>query len=103
MTITPVLTLQEGTHGILVYCDASRVGLGYVFIQNGKVITYSSTKLKVHEKNYPTHDLILVFVVFALKILCHCFYGVHIDIFIDHNRQYYVFTQKKLNVRQEGG
>ncbi|KAH0778029.1 hypothetical protein KY290_009440 [Solanum tuberosum] len=67
LTIAPVLTLPEGTQGFVVYCDASRVGLGCVLMQNGKVIAYASRQLKVHEKNYPTHDLELAAVVFALR------------------------------------
>ena len=61
--------------------QASRVDLGCVLIQNGKVIVYTSRHLKVHEKNHPTHDLELAIVVFALKIRCHYLYGVHVDIF----------------------
>ena len=56
---------------IMVYCDASRVGLDRVFIQYEKVITYDFRQLKVHERNYPTHDLELLVVVFALKIWQH--------------------------------
>ena len=67
-----------------MYCDASRVGLGCVLMQNGKVIAYASRQLKVHEKNNPTHDLELAAVVFALKIWRHYLYGVHGDIFTDH-------------------
>ena len=51
-----------------MYCDASRQGLGCVLIQNDKVIAYASRQLKKHEKNYPTHDLELAAVVFALRI-----------------------------------
>ncbi|KAH0639444.1 hypothetical protein KY285_036030 [Solanum tuberosum] len=65
LTSAPVLTLPEGTQGFVVYCDASRVGLGCFLMQNGKVIAYASRQLKVHEKNYPTHDLELAVVVFA--------------------------------------
>ncbi|KAH0689080.1 hypothetical protein KY289_016438 [Solanum tuberosum] len=75
LTSAPVLTLLEGTNGFVVYCDASRIMLGCVFMQNGKVIAYASRQLKVHEKNYPTHDLELVAVVFALKIWRHYLYG----------------------------
>ncbi|KAH0695924.1 hypothetical protein KY289_013406 [Solanum tuberosum] len=50
-----------------VYCDASRVGLGCVLMQHGKVIAYASRQLKIHEKNYPTHDLELVAVVFCFE------------------------------------
>jgi len=96
----PVLTLPEGTQGFVVYCDASRVGLGCVLMQNGKVIAYASRQLKVHEKNYPTHDLELAAVIFALKLWRHYLYGVHVDIFTDHKSLQYVLTQKELNLRQ---
>ncbi|WMV33444.1 hypothetical protein MTR67_026829, partial [Solanum verrucosum] len=69
-------------------------------MQNDKVIAYASRQLKVHEKNYPTHNLELDVVVFALKIWCHYLYGVHVDVFIDHKSLQYVFTQKELNLRQ---
>nr|GFA52265.1 putative reverse transcriptase domain-containing protein [Tanacetum cinerariifolium] len=52
----------------IVYCDASNKGLGAVLMQREKVISYASRQLKIHEKNYMTHDLELRAVVFALKI-----------------------------------
>ena len=67
LTTTPVLTLPEGSDGYVIYCDASRVGLGCVLIQCGKVIEYNSRQLKVHEKNYSTLDLELAAVMFALR------------------------------------
>ena len=67
LTTAPVLTLPEGVDDFVVYYDASRVGLGCVFMQHGKVVAYASRQLKVHEWNYPTHDLELAVVVFALK------------------------------------
>ena len=69
-------------------------------MQRGKVITYASRQLKVHEKNYMTHDLELVAMVFAFKIWRHYLYGVHIDVFTDHKSLQYVFIQKELNLRQ---
>ena len=51
-----------------MYCYASRVCLGGVLMQGIKVIAYASRQVKVHEKNYPTHDLELAVVVFALKL-----------------------------------
>ena len=84
LTTTPDLTLLEGLNGYDIYCDASRVVLLCVFMQRDKVISYASRKLKVHEKNYPSHDLELAAVVFALKIWRHYFYGVHVDVFTDH-------------------
>ncbi|GKE86484.1 putative reverse transcriptase domain-containing protein, partial [Tanacetum coccineum] len=65
---TPILVLPDGTEDMVVYCDASYVGLGCVLMQRGKVIAYASRQLKKHEKNYPTHDLEFAAVVFALKI-----------------------------------
>ena len=86
------MTLPEGTKGFVVYCDASRVVLGFVFMQHGKV-AYSSRQLKVHDKNYPTHDLHLETVVFALKIWRHYLYGVHVNVYTDHKSFQYLFTQ----------
>ncbi|XP_057540557.1 uncharacterized protein LOC130818405 [Amaranthus tricolor] len=56
--------------------DASKKGLGCVLMQDRKVIAYASRQLKVHEVNYPTHDLELAAIVFALKIWRHYLYGV---------------------------
>ncbi|CAN4084997.1 unnamed protein product [Withania somnifera] len=58
---------------------------GRVLLFDGQVIAYASRKLKVHECNYPTHDLELAAVVFALKIWRHYLYGVKCEIFTDHH------------------
>ncbi|XP_075077068.1 uncharacterized protein LOC142163823 [Nicotiana tabacum] len=79
LTTTTVLTLPIGLGNFVVYCEASRVGLGCVLMQKGKVIAYASRQLNIHEKNYPTHDLELAAVVFALKIWWHYLYGVHYE------------------------
>ncbi|GKF04211.1 putative reverse transcriptase domain-containing protein, partial [Tanacetum coccineum] len=50
-------TLPDGPEDFVVYCDASGIGLGCVLMQRGKVIAYASRQLKIHEKNYTTHDL----------------------------------------------
>ncbi|KAI3755510.1 hypothetical protein L1987_55311 [Smallanthus sonchifolius] len=71
----PILALPEGTNDFVVYCDASIQGPGYVLMQREKVIAYASHQLKIHEKNYTTHDLELGAVVFALKIWRHYLYG----------------------------
>ena len=70
--------------GFVVYCDASRVGLGCVIMQNRKVIAYASRQLKVHERNYPTHDLELATVVFSMKIWRHYLYEFYVDVFTEH-------------------
>ncbi|GJQ91107.1 putative reverse transcriptase domain-containing protein [Tanacetum coccineum] len=64
----PILALPEGSENFVVYCDASRKGLGAVLMQGEKVIAYASCQLKIHEKNYTTYDLELGAIVFALKI-----------------------------------
>ncbi|GJR65604.1 putative reverse transcriptase domain-containing protein, partial [Tanacetum coccineum] len=71
----PILALPQGAENFIVYCDASHKGLGTVLMQNEKVIAYASRQLKIHEKNYTTHDLELGAVVFALKIWRHYLYG----------------------------
>jgi ribonuclease HI len=96
----PVLSLSESGKHFTVYTDASRIGLGCVLMQDGKVITYGSRQLKKHERNYPTHDLELAAVVFALKYWRHYLYGETYDIYTDHKSLKYIFTQKELNMRQ---
>ncbi|KAJ9543217.1 hypothetical protein OSB04_022924 [Centaurea solstitialis] len=96
----PVLTLPEGVEDMTVYCDASRLGLGCVLMQRGQVIAYASRQLKPHEANYPTHDLELAAVVFALKIWRHYLYGVKCTIYMDHRSLRYFLEQPNLNMRQ---
>ena len=100
LTLAPVLALPNGRDGFVVYSDASRKGLGCVLMQNDRVIAYASKQLKKYEENYPTHDLELAAVVFALKIWRHYLYGVPYRIFTDHKSLQYIFTQKELNLRQ---
>ena len=66
LTSAPILIVPDRGQGYTVYCDASRAGLGYVLIQSGRVVAYGSRQLKNHEQNYPTHDMELAAVVFAL-------------------------------------
>ena len=93
----------DSTRGFRSLCDLLRCIQSwpwFLLMQRDKVISYASRKLKVHEKNYPTHDLELVTVVFAPKIWRHYLYGVHVDVFTDHKSLQYVFTQKELNIHQ---
>ncbi|GJY60922.1 putative reverse transcriptase domain-containing protein [Tanacetum coccineum] len=74
----PILALLEGSEDFIAYCDASIKGLGVVLMQRDKVIAYASCQLKIHEKNYTTHDLELGAVVFALQNWGHYLYGNHV-------------------------
>ncbi|GJU25991.1 putative reverse transcriptase domain-containing protein [Tanacetum coccineum] len=96
----PILALPEGSEDFVVYCDASHKGLGVVLMQREKVIAYASRQLKVHEKNYTTHDLELGSVVFALKIWRHYLYGTRCTVFTDHKSLQHILDQKELNMRQ---
>ena len=63
-------------------------------------MAYSSLQLKNHERSYSTHDMELVAIVFALKILSHYLYGEQFEVFLDHKSLKYIFTQRDLNMRQ---
>jgi len=84
----------------VVYCDTSKMGLGGVLTQNHQVVAYASRQLKVHKKNYPTHDLESAAVVYVLKIWRHYPYGSKFEVFSDHKSFKCLFDQKELNMRQ---
>ena len=100
LTTSPVLVLPDLNKSFLIYCDASRQGLGCVLMQEGRVVAYSSRQLRKHELNYPTHDLELAAVVHAFKICRHYLIGYKSDIYTDHKSLKYIFTQTDLNLRQ---
>jgi hypothetical protein len=79
-----VLALPTESGNFVVYSDASKKGLGCVLMPNDNVITYASCQLKPYEQNYPTHDLELAAVMFALKIWRHYLYGERSEIYTDH-------------------
>ncbi|GJT34585.1 putative reverse transcriptase domain-containing protein [Tanacetum coccineum] len=96
----PILAIPKGSKDFVVYYDASHKGLGAVLMQREKVIAYASRQLKIHEKNYTTHDLKLRSVVFALKIWRHYLYGTKCTAFTDHKSLQHILDQKELNMRQ---
>jgi ribonuclease HI len=100
LTTAPVLTLPDIKKDFVVYCDASKQGLGCVLMQEGKVVAYASRQLKKHEENYPTHDLELAAIVHALKIWRHYLIRNKCELFTDHKSLKYFFTQTELNMRQ---
>jgi hypothetical protein len=92
--------MPDITKSFDVYCDASKLGLGSVLMQDGKVIAYLSRQLRPHELNYPTHDLELVAVVHALKTWRHYLMGNCCEIYTNHKSLKYIISQKELNMRQ---
>nr|GEW44484.1 putative reverse transcriptase domain-containing protein [Tanacetum cinerariifolium] len=100
LSSTPILALPEGSENFVVYCDASRKGLGAVLMQGEKIRVYASRQLKIHEKNYTTHDLKLGAVEFALKMWRHYSYNTKYIVFIDHKSLKHILDQKELNMRQ---
>nr|GEU69852.1 putative reverse transcriptase domain-containing protein [Tanacetum cinerariifolium] len=95
-----ILALPEGSENFVVYCDASRKGLGTVLMQREKVIAYAPRRLKIYEKNYTTHDLELVAVVFTLKMWRNYLYSKKCIMFTDHKSLQHILDQKELNMRQ---
>ena len=90
----PVLIQPTSGRDYTMYSNASRIGLGCVLMLNGKVVAYAFKQLKLHERNYPTHDLELAAVVFSLKIWQHYLYGKKCRVFTDHKSLKYFLTQK---------
>ncbi|GJR44157.1 putative reverse transcriptase domain-containing protein [Tanacetum coccineum] len=95
-----ILALPEGSENFVVYCDAFRKGLGAVLMQREKVIAYVSRQLKVHEKNFTTHDLELGAIVITLKMRRHYLYDTKCVVFTDHKSLPYILDHKELNMRQ---
>ena len=100
LTSTPIMIVPEMGQRYTIYCDASKDGLGCVLMQSGRVVAYGSRQLKNHERNYPTHDMELATIVFALKIWLHYLYGEQFEVFSDHKSLKYIFIQRDLNMRQ---
>ena len=100
LTEAPVLTQSTCVREYVIFSDASLNGLGCILMQVGKVVAYASRQLKPHEKNYPTHDLELAAIVFALKIWRHYLYGEKCFIYTDHKSLKYLPSQRELNLRQ---
>ena len=100
LTIAPMLITPISGERYIVYCDASRNGLGCVLMQRERVVAYAFRRLKNHEQNYSTHDLELAAIVFVLKLWRHYLYGENFEVFSYHKSLKYIFSQKYLNARQ---
>ena len=91
LTTAPILIVPDRGQGYTVYCAALRAELGCVLMQSGRVVAYGSRKLKNHEQNYPSHDMELAAVIFALMIWCHYLYGEQFEVYSDHKSLKYIF------------
>nr|GFB15531.1 putative reverse transcriptase domain-containing protein [Tanacetum cinerariifolium] len=80
--------------------EAQILGMGAMLMQREKVISYASRQLKIHEKNYTTHDLELGAVVSALKTWRHYLCGTKCTVFNDHKSLQHILIQKELNMGQ---
>ena len=83
-----------------MYCDVSKDRLRCVLMQSGRVVAYGSRKLKNNEKSYPTHNMELAAIVFAIKAWRHYLYGEQFEVFSDHKNLKCIFTQHDLNMMQ---
>ena len=94
LTSTPVLAMPLATEGYVLCSDASKQESGCVLMQHDKLITYTSRQLRNYEKNYPTHDLELAAVIFALKIWIHYLYGILCEVYTHHKSLKCIFPKK---------
>jgi ribonuclease HI len=95
-----ILVMPDMEKPFSIYCDASGQGLGCVLMQDGHMVAYASRQLRKHEVHYSTHDLELAAVVHALKIWMHYLMRKRCELYTDHKRLKYIFTQSNLNLRQ---
>ena len=90
----PILQILDMEKDFTVCTYASKNGLCVVLMQEGGVITYASRKLKLHEENYPNHDLELAAVMLGLNIWRHYLVGRSLELKLDHQSLRYLFTQR---------
>ena len=83
-----------------MYYDASKDRLGCVLMQSERVMAYGSRQLKKYEQSYPTHDMELEAIFYALKIRRHYLYDEQFERFSNHKILNYIFTQRDLNMRR---
>jgi hypothetical protein len=101
LTTTLILTMPDMERPFSIYCDASGQGLGCVLMQDSHVVAYASRQLRKHEEKYLTHNMELAVMVHALKIWRHYTIGKRCEVYSDHKRLKYIFTQPYFYLRQQ--
>ena len=96
----PVLKLPDFDKPFEVIVDACSQGIGDILQQERHPVAYESRQLRIHENNYPTHDLELLAVIHALKKWCHYLLSQTFELVTDHTSLKWIFTQPDLNMRQ---
>lgn len=99
LAFTPILILPSPSESFVVYYDASKMGQGGVLMQNAQVMVCASRLLKVHERNYHTHDQESTILVFVLKVWRYYLFGSRFEVFNDQKSLKYLFNQKELYMR----
>ena len=90
-TSTLILIVPKRGQRYIVYCDASKEGVECVLMQSGRVVDYGSQQLKNYEQIYPTHDMELAAIIFALKVWRHYLYNEQFEVFLNHKSLKYIF------------
>lgn len=102
LTNAPVLVILEGNQDLVIYTDACGSSLGMVLMRRGCVVAYASRQLRPSEVSYATHILELTAIIFALKIWRPYLLGERFILYIDLKSLKYLFSQKYLNMQQQG-
>lgn len=100
VTSAPCLKLPDFSQPFRVTTDASGIAVGGVLIQENRPIAFTFRKLKVHERNYPTHDLEMLAIIHALKLWRHYLLGCQFELITDHKSLKWIFTPPTLNMHQ---
>jgi hypothetical protein len=93
LTTTLILKFPNMDKEFLVCTDASKEGLGGLLMQDSRVISYISRKLRKHEENYTMHDLDLLEIVYALRFWTHYLIGRKFKLKTDQCGLQHIFMQ----------
>jgi len=99
LTTAPVLALPDFGKTFEIECDASRIGIGGVLMQERRPIAYFSDKLSGPTLNYSVYDKELYALVRSLETWQHYLFPKEFVIHSDHESLKHLKGQLKLNQR----